>query len=186
MDQQDASPAPAPSEPPRFENAYAELLALARAHFRQQPGSHTLQPTALVHEAYLRLAQSAGELNDGEHLLALASRAMRQVLVDHARRKHALKRGGDGDHARITLSAIDSDAGASAGASEWDVLELDDALQQLERLDPRQARIVEMRFFGGLSVEQTAAALNVSERTVYLDWRMARAWLSAQLRRGDP
>ncbi len=163
---------------PEFEAVYGELLGLARAHFRLQAASHTLQPTALVHEAYLRVA-SAGSNRPGdrEHLLAIASSAMRQILIDHARRKRALKRGG-GEGERVSISEIDSDGDA------WDVLELDDAIEKLKALDPRQAQIVEMRFFGGLSVEQTSEALGVSERTVYLDWKMARAWLWAELR-GD-
>lgn len=163
----------------RFDEAYQALLSLARAHFRLQPASHTLQPTALVHEVYLRLAGAeSGPPADGEHLLALASRAMRQVLVDHARKKNAIKRGGAaGD--RLTLSDV------GTGDGEWDVLALNDAIEQLAKLEPRQAQIVEMRFFGGLTVEQTAQALGVTERTVYLDWQMAKSWLWAELRMDD-
>ncbi|MFI4855547.1 MAG: ECF-type sigma factor [Phycisphaerales bacterium JB065] len=157
-----------------FDEAYATLRALAGAQFRAQGSDHTLQPTALVHEAFVRLARADATMPvDREHLLALASRAMRQVLVDHARKKAALKRGGDAGH-RVTLSGIGTQ-------SEWDVLEIHDALTRLAELDSRQARIVELRFFGGLSVEQTAAALAVSERTVYLDWQMAKAWLWSEL-----
>ena len=166
------------ADSPAFEAVYTELIGLARSHFRMQAASHTLQPTALVHEAYLRVASATSDgPDDREHLLALASRAMRHILIDHARRKRALKRGG-GDGQRVTISEVDSAEG------EWDVLELDDAIEKLKTLDPRQAQIVEIRFFGGLSVEQTAEALGVSERTVYLDWKMARAWLWAELR-GD-
>ncbi len=158
-----------------FAEAYAELRALAGAHFQRQPGAHTLQPTALVNEVYLRLAGSRGRTpTDRGHLLALASRAMRQVLIDHARRKKADKRGGDG-RLRVTLSGIDSNAG------EWDVMELHEAIERLEQLDARQARIVELRFFGGLTIERVAELLEVSERTVYLDWQMARSWLWAEL-----
>ncbi len=162
----------------RFDEAYGALLSLARAHFRLQPVSHTLQPTALVHEVYIRLANATSSPPaDGEHLLALASRAMRQVLVDHARKKNALKRGG-GAGERVTLS------GVGTGDGEWDVLALNDAIEQLARLEPRQAQIVELRFFGGLTVEQTAQVLGVSDRTVYLDWQMAKSWLWAELRMG--
>ena len=162
----------------RFDDAYEALRSLARAHFRLQPASHTLQPTALVHEVYLRLASATGgPPSDGEHLLALASRAMRQVLVDHARKKNALKRGG-ATGARVTLS------GVGTGDGEWDVLTLNDAIEHLAALEPRQAQIVELRFFGGLTVEQTAQALGVTERTVYLDWQMAKSWLWAELRMG--
>lgn len=164
-----------------FAEAYAELRALAGAHFRRQPGAHTLQPTALVNEVYLRLAGSGGAApTDRGHLLALASRAMRQVLIDHARRKKADKRGGDDPRRRVTLSGIDADA------AEWDVLELHEAIERLEELDARQARIVELRFFGGLTVGQVAELLEVSERTVYLDWQMARSWLWAELGGGTP
>ena len=160
----------------RFAEAYAELRALAGAHFQRQPSEHTLQPTALVNEVYLRLADSRGESPDDRgHLLALASRAMRQVLIDHARRKLADKRGGNDPRLRVTLSDLDSKG------AEWDVIELHEALTRLEQLDPRQARIIELRFFGGLTVEQVADLLEVSERTVYLDWQMARSWLWAEL-----
>ena len=165
---------------PGFAEAYAELRALAGAHFRRQPGAHTLQPTALVNEVYLRLASSRdGAPEDRGHLLALASRAMRQVLIDHARQKRADKRGGAHAGARVTLSDIDSGAGA------WDVIELHEALERLEQLDARQARIVELRFFGGLTVGQVGELLGVSERTVYLDWQMARAWLWGELGEGS-
>lgn len=159
-----------------FEEVYAQLRALAGAHFRAQPASHTLQPTALVHEAYMKVSGSSSEsVRDREHLLALASRAMRQVLVDHARKKKALKRD-HGHRLIVTLSGVGSNEG------EWDVLELHEAIERLERLDPRQAQIVELRFFGGLTVAQSADMLGVSERTVHLDWHMARAWLLSELR----
>lgn len=178
MDQPVEQQPPNQSRNRRFEEVYAQLQALARAHFDLQPTAHTLQPTALVHEAFLRIAASPNQTpDDQEHLLALASRAMRQVLVDHARRKHALKRGGDGG-SRVTLTNVDS------GSGEWDVLELSDAIERLEQLDARQAKIVELRFFGGLTVEETARALAVSDRTVQLDWQMAKAWLWAELRGG--
>lgn len=159
----------------RFEQAYNDLHALACAHFQLQSGSHTLQPTALVHEAYLKLASTSGNgSNDREHMLAIASHAMRQVLVDHARKKSALKRGGGGNWSQITLSGIGTEAQACK------VLEIDDAITKLAELDERQAKIVELRYFGGLTVERVAEVLGINKRTVYLDWRMARAWLIGQ------
>ncbi len=158
-----------------FREAYDHLRGIAAAHFRRQPGHHTLQPTALVHEAYLRLAATSGNPNDSDHLLALASRAMRHALVDHARGRNAQKRGGNAHWSRITLSDVQSDSAV------FDVLALSEAIEQLEQLDERQARIVEMRFFGGLTVDQTATVLGVSPRTVYMDWEMARGWLWTHL-----
>ncbi|MBO6513261.1 MAG: sigma-70 family RNA polymerase sigma factor [Phycisphaerales bacterium] len=157
-----------------FERAYQELHALAISRFSGQDRNHTLQPTALVHEAYLKIREFSGEVTDQEHMLAIAARAMRQVLVDHARKKNAAKRGGDIHGHRVTLSGIDS------GTREWDVIEINDALEQLRILDERQARIVELRFFGGLTVEQVAEMVGRSERAVYLDWKMARAWILSQ------
>ena len=112
-----------------------------------------------------------------ERLLAIASQAMRHVLVDHARKKQSLKRGGNAGN-RLTLTNVDSNN------AQWDILELNDALDQLAQLEPRQAEIVELRFFGGLTVEQVAKILNLSDRTVYLDWQMSKAWLWAELRQG--
>jgi len=158
-----------------YDLMYAQLLGMARSRFAGQSPSHTLQPTALVHEAYLKLAATKGnDPKDQHHLLAIASHAMRQVLVDHARKKNAIKRGGGDDGARVTLSDVGTDG------KEWDVLELHDAIEHLAKLDPRQAQIIELRFFGGLTVEQTAEVLGLSERAVYLDWKMARAWIMSQ------
>jgi RNA polymerase sigma factor (TIGR02999 family) len=155
---------------------YAQLRALAGSYFQQQQLSHTLQPTALVHEAYLKLVdQSAMEWKDRAHFFAVAATAMRQILIDHARRKHAAKRGGDWQRVTIDQAASPSSLG------EIDVLALDEAMTTLASIDPRQARVVELRFFGGLSVEEAAEALKVSTRTVELDWRMAKAWLSKAL-----
>lgn len=151
---------------------------MARMHFSFEPDSHTLQPTALVSEAFLKLSKSRGELpDDRQHMLCIVSRAMRQVLVDHARKKLALKRGGK-ERVRLALTNIDT------GNVRWDVLELNDALDQLNELEPRQAQIVELRYFGGLTVDQVSEILKVSSRTIYLDWQMAKAWLWAELREG--
>lgn len=164
------------SRPPLdvFEYAYEELHALAMSRFAGQDANHTLQPTALVNEAYLKIRDYSGEVSDQEHMLAIAARAMRQVLVDHARKKKAAKRGGQIAGHRITLSGVDS------GSREWDVIDLNDALEQLARLDSRQSQIVELRFFGGLTMTQVAEILGMSERAVYLDWQMARAWILSQ------
>ena len=155
---------------------YEELRSLARSFFSAQRPDHTLEPTALVHDAFLRLVnQTQVEWNGRAHFFATAARAMRQILINHAEAKHAKKRG-EGWH-KITLD------GAIAERSDLvvDVLALNEALQRLEALDERQARVVELRFFGRMTVEEAAAVLGVSSRTVGLDWRMARAWLLREL-----
>ncbi|WP_419192126.1 sigma-70 family RNA polymerase sigma factor [Engelhardtia mirabilis] len=157
-----------------FPHVYEELRALAGALFRGSGSEHTLQPTAVVHEVYLKLVGDAGDWNGREHFFALAATAMRQVLIDHARRKRADKRGGRWDRVSLDDSAPSSDLAPS-------VVELDDALAELERENPRPARVIELRYFGGLSVVEAARVLGVSERTVKSEWRFARAWLRAQL-----
>lgn len=154
---------------------YADLREVADRLFRGQPRGHTLQPTALVHEAWMRLARADASYADRTHFVAVAARAMRQILVDHARRRGAQKRGGDAR--RVTIA----EPAAPEGLAQIDVVALDAALADLAEVDPRQARIVELRFFGGLDVAETAEALGVSPRTVELDWRMAKAWLSREL-----
>jgi RNA polymerase sigma factor (TIGR02999 family) len=152
---------------------YEQLRRVARQHLRNQRADHTLQTTALIHEAYLRLAGGAGlSVRDRNHFVALASRMMRQVLVDHARGRLAAKRHGG---VRVTLSE------AADVAQEINVLGVDEALTRLSELDEQQARIVELRFFGGLSIQETADALHISASTVKRDWTMARAWLSREL-----
>lgn len=143
-----------------------------RTWFARGPCNGTLQPTAVVHEAYLRLAaQAERRWQDRAHFKAIAAQAMRQILVDHARRRQATKRGGN--RQRVTLSeAADSPASAIV-----DLLDLDDALAELSTLDERHSVIVQLRFFGGLTVEEIADLLRLSQRTVELDWKMARAWL---------
>jgi RNA polymerase sigma factor (TIGR02999 family) len=154
---------------------YEELRRVARKHLRSQRANHTLQTTALIHEAYLRLAGAEGAgVQDHNHFVALASRVMRQVLVDHARGRLAAKRQGG---VRVTLS----DAADIADRSEVDVLGVDEALTRLFELDEQQARVVELRFFGGLSIQETADALNISPSTVKREWTMARTWLSREL-----
>lgn len=165
-----------------FELLYGELHRIASDMARREPGGGTLQPTALLHEAWLRLArESGGSIRDREHLKAVASLAMRRVAVDAARKRLADKRGGGWQ--RVTLS------GASRSAEpreELDILDLHAALERLEAAKPRLALLVEMRFFGGLSMEQVAEVLGVSESTAYTDWRAARAWLSRELSEPPP
>lgn len=156
---------------------YDELRRLARFHLNRERPDHTLQSTALVNEAYLRLAaQSDLRIQNRGHFFAIASQLMRQILVDHARRHRAGKRG-----AGMTLLSLDRPV-ALPQMRSVDVVALDDALSQLARLDPQQSRIVEMRFFGGLSIEETASVLGISPATVKRDWATARVWLHRELK----
>ena len=162
-----------------FALLYEELRSLARREFQRRGGAQTLQPTVLVHEAYLRLMQTEEvEIRDRAHFFALAASVMRRILIDHYRRRSAQKRGGD--RARVTLSAASDGDG---GESSLDLMALDEALEKLAELDPRKAQVVELRFFAGMSVDDVARALDVSKRTVEADWRLARAWLGRELER---
>jgi RNA polymerase sigma factor (TIGR02999 family) len=159
---------------------YDELRVLAARWLNRDGISHTLQPTALVHEAYLRMVdQSGAQWQSRAHFMAVAAKAMRQILIDYARRQNAAKRGGA--WRRITLDQ----AADLLPISEIDVLALDEALTRLAALNQRQSQIVELRFIAGLTVDEAAHVLGVSSRTVKFDWRMARAWLSRELRKGD-
>lgn len=162
-----------------FDLTYAELRRLAVA-VKRGDGSVTLNPTALVHEAWVKLSASPdfGAVST-LHFKRIAARAMRQVLVEAARRRHANKRGGPGGASMITF---DETLTMPLGDGR-DLLRLDDLLQELATIAPRQAELVESRFFGGMDVQETAAALRVSEATVLRDWRAARAWLGSELRR---
>ncbi len=162
-----------------FEALYRELRRLAVAAMRAERRDHTLQPTALIHEAYVRLAGADGPFENRAHFLSVAATVMRRVLVDHARARNAQKRGGGGARADVP----DLDLLAADDADAVDVVALDDALTRLAQLDPRQARVVELRFFGGLSVEETAALVAVSERTIKREWQIARAWLRREMAR---
>lgn len=154
---------------------YDELRGLARSCLAAERRDHTLQPTALVHEAYLRLiGQNRVDWNCRAQVLALAARVMRRILVNHARARNADKRGNG------CCIELDRDL-ESLAEREIGVEPLDDALNRLTALDERQARIVEMRFFAGLSVEETAAALDISETTVKREWKSARLWLTREL-----
>jgi len=158
---------------------YAELHRRARRYIGHERDVHSLQPTALIHEAYLRLV-GGGTVNwdDRSHFYALSSRLMRQILVDHARSRGRRKRGGD-------VHPIAFDESVMAAADRPDLVRLDDALRSLGEIDERKGRVVEMRFFGGLNAEETAAALKVSPQTVLRDWRLAKAWLQREMNRGD-
>lgn len=158
---------------------YDELKSLAGTYLRHERPGHTLQPTALVHEAYLRLFDSQEVAGlERPHFLAIASGVMRRVLVEHARRKHAEKRGAG--RVRVTL---DADPAVSP-AADADLLDLSDALDRLSSREERLGRVVEMRFFGGLSVDEVAEELGASKRTVEADWTFARSWLRREL--GEP
>lgn len=160
---------------------YAELRGLAAAYMRRQPKSHTLQPTALVHEAYLRLATSSPEaLRSRSHFVAVAAKAMRQILINHAVAKNTVKRGGGA--VRVSLESV----GGGAVEYDWlEILAIHEALERLEQLDPRRAAVVEAKVFGGLTNEQVAEVLGVSISTVDSDWRTARAWFASEMRGKD-
>ncbi|MGA7078612.1 MAG: sigma-70 family RNA polymerase sigma factor [Terriglobales bacterium] len=152
---------------------YDELRQVAHYHLQRERAEHTLQSTALVHEAYLRLEkQGAPKFENRAHFLAICALLMRQILVEHARSRNRVKRDG-GD--RVTLD------GMAFKSRAVDMVVLDDALNELARLDPQQSRIVELRFFGGLSIEETSDVLKLSPRTVKRHWASARAWLHHQI-----
>ncbi len=154
-----------------------ELYRIARACMAGERGAHTLQATALVNEAYLRLVRTQGvNWQSRVHFLSMAARVMRRILVDFARSKQYLKRGGGA----VDVS-LDPDVALSSEPGR-DLVALDDALEALATVDERKSRVIEMRFFGGLSVDETAEALQVSPETVMRDWKMAKAWLLRQLR----
>lgn len=159
---------------------YDELRSLADRYMRGERGDHTLQPTALVHEAYLRLVgQTKVRWRNRDHFIAVAATTMRRVLVDHARGHNRDKRGGG----QLRLSLRDTDDGEFVVENGVDFVSLDAALEELAMTYPRESQIVELRFFGGLSIIETSRVLNVSESTVERGWRFARAWLFRQMTR---
>jgi RNA polymerase sigma-70 factor, ECF subfamily len=158
---------------------YDELHRLARSYFRRERGEHTLQPTALVHEAYIRLVDQKAPLESHGHFLAVAATQMRRILLDYARKHHAARRGNAGQ--KVALE----DTMAICEQRPVDMIALDGALTRLETLDPEQARLVELRFFGGLSVEQTAEVLGISAATVKRSWSSARAFLHREITGGS-
>jgi len=156
-----------------FGFVYDELRTLARKQIARLNPGQTLSPTALVHDVYLRMAdRSSGRLRDEQHFRALAARVMRQVIIDYIRRRTAQKRG-----AGIVIDGLLTDIVGSATSSNDELLAIDEALVRLAALDARQAQIVELRFFGGLDVDETAKAMSLSERTVKREWQKARAFL---------
>lgn len=159
---------------------YQELRRLAAYHMQQERSSHTLQATALVHEVYLRLAGSQNlDWQNRAHFFGMAAQVMRNLLVDHARARRRIKRGGG---AALPLD----EAAALPAANPEELLAIHAALDELSKLDARQAQVVEMRYFGGMSVEEVALVLGVSERTVKREWQMAKAWLYEKVRGGAP
>jgi RNA polymerase sigma-70 factor (ECF subfamily) len=160
---------------------YQELRRLAASYLRRERPGQTLQPTALVHEAYLRLMKDRPERwQNRAHFCAIAAHSMRQILIERARARGAIKRGGQAP--RVTLD----EALVGGNAPSYDLLALDEALGKLAAIDPEQARLVELRFFGGLTVEETAEAMSISPATVKRHWTMARAWLARELEGNSP
>lgn len=159
---------------------YGELRALAGHYLRGERPDHTLQPTALVHEAYLRLSEQHGvDWRDKAQLFGVAAQMMRRILVNHAEARNAAKRGGD--VTRVTLD----DSVSWGGEPEVDVTALDEALTRLAKVDHRQARVVELRFFAGLSIDECAQVLGISPATVKREWTMAKNWLRDELAKAE-
>ena len=157
---------------------YDELRAMARRMMGQERANHTLEPTALVNEAYLKLINSEGlGIESKDHFFLLAARVMRQILIDHARGVNRLKRGGDRQRVPMTIACVDADTQIDAG----DLLAIDEALVDLRALDERKAKLVELRFFGGLDEQTAARILGIARSTASSDWRFARAWLLSRL-----
>ncbi|MFN0169212.1 MAG: ECF-type sigma factor, partial [Bryobacteraceae bacterium] len=161
-----------------FELIYRELRRMAGARMQSERPAHTLSPTALVHEVYLRMSGTDETYENRAHFLAVAARAMRHILVDHARARRAEKRGALAD--AVALEGLD----VPAPQTDEELLLLDDALGRLAAMSPRQSQVVEMRYFAGLTEEEVATVLGVTRRTVNRDWSMARAWLYGQLKPG--
>ena len=160
---------------------YSELRHQAARYLRRERQNHTLQPTALVNEAFLKLVEQRNvHWQNRAHFFGVAAQAMRRILIDHARSQRRIKRGGA--NPRVTLD----EAVIAAESRSVDLLALDEALTRLAGLDARQARVVELRFFGGLSVEETAEVMKVSPATIKREWSMAKAWLHAELRSAPP
>ena len=154
---------------------YEELHQLARRYMATEPPGHTLQTTALIHEAYLRLIDQKEAPQNRTHFFAIAAQAMRRVLVDHARSRDAAKRGGGAPKVCLEGAVLPSEEQAE------ELVALDHALRALEAVDPRKSRVVELRYFGGLSVEETAEVLEVAPVTVMRDWKLAKAWILREL-----
>lgn len=159
---------------------YQQLRDLAEGYLRRERRDHTLQPTALVHEAYVKLIdQQRAGINDRTHFKAIAAQAMQRILVDHARSKHRLKRGGD--WRRLALD----DAFKMVDEPTLDIAGLHEAMERMRSLDERQARVVELRLFGGMTNDEIARVLDMAKRTVERDWKMGRTWLQRELRQAE-
>jgi len=162
---------------------YDELRRMARRYMRRQRTSHSLQTTALVHEAYLHLVGSGStDWRDRAHFFAVSAQIMRRILIDAARARSSQKRGGGAQYAEHSTAVNLDEIPASVPNRSAELLALEDALVHLETMDGRKAKVIELRFFGGLSVEEAAEVLKVSPQTVMRDWRMARVWLARELR----
>lgn len=158
---------------------YKELRSLANNYLRRERADHTLQPTALVHEAYIKLVdQKNVQWQNRAHFFGVAANIMRRILVDHARKHNADKRGGEFSKEQLEEALV-----VVSDEKSFELLALDDALEQLAKVDPQKSRIVELRYFGGLSVEETAEVMGISEITVKRHWKMAKAWLYGQISR---
>ena len=156
---------------------YSELRRLASNYLRRERAEHTLQPTALVNEAYLKLVdQRNAKWQNRAHFFGISAQLMRRILVDHARQHRAVKRGGSGQQ-RLSITSVEK----LAKQPEVDLLALNEALDELAKMDPQQSRIVELKFFGGLSIDEVAEVLGIGHATVERDWKLARAWLRRQL-----
>jgi len=160
---------------------YSELHRLAKGYMSRERRDHTLQPTALINQAYLRIAQQENvEWQNHSHFIGFAANVMRRVLVDHARERNAAMRGGK-------QVRVDLDEGIAVSKERSaEILLLEDALTRLEQLNPRQAKVVEMRYFGGLSVEEVASVLGIAPRSVKRDWALARMWLFEEIQKSAP
>ena len=166
---------------------YDELRRMARRYMRGEGAGNTLQTTALVHEAYIRLVDAKSvEFKDRVHFFALCAAKMRRILVDSARTRATAKRGGEVQHMAHSEAVNLDEIAGNVSQKGTELLALDKALQDLSRLDPRKARVIELRFFGGLSVDETAEVLNISPQSVMRDWKLARAWLNRELQLGRP
>jgi RNA polymerase sigma factor (TIGR02999 family) len=162
-----------------FPLIYEELKRIAGNYLRNERGNHTLQPTALVHEAYLKLVDHTRmNWQNRAHFIGMAATLMRQILIDHARRHRAGKRGGENENLPLEESIV-----IVSGEKSFDLIALDEALKNLAKFDEFKSRLVELRYFGGLSVEETAEVLGVSEITVKRHWRLAKAWLAEAVHR---
>jgi len=158
---------------------YDELHRRAAAYMRRERQNHTLQPTALVHEAYLKLLdQRGGKWNNREHFFAIASKVMRRILVDHAKSRHRQKRGGSSEDLQLDDALV-----AGVDLERTDLIALDEALDRLAKLDAQQERLIELRYFGGLTLDEAAQTLGISRATAARDWQWAKAWLLREMTR---